>query len=257
MLNAAWPKMYWQLWDWYLMPTGAFYGAKKACEPRQLIYNYGDRSIYLVDDSERKNKSGEKVCTAHPTSRKAEIRLYDIESSLVLAAYMPLDVESGTPRRVCRLPRLDCLSMTYFLSLRLLGPSEVELANNFYWLSTKPDVLDYHAKVAPWEYYTPSKEYADLTMLDHLPPAQVSAEYGFEATERKVRVELTNRSDKIAFFIELLLTEPGSGEPLVPVFWQDNYVSLLPHETRVLFATFPTAKGKPSLSIRGWNTVVA
>ena len=40
MLNAAWPKLYWQLYDWYLMPTGAFYGTKKACQQCQLIYNY-------------------------------------------------------------------------------------------------------------------------------------------------------------------------------------------------------------------------
>ncbi|NQV36342.1 MAG: glycoside hydrolase family 2, partial [Phycisphaeraceae bacterium] len=51
MLNAAWPKMYWQLYDWYLMPTGAFYGTKKACEPVQLIYNYAKRSIHLVNDA--------------------------------------------------------------------------------------------------------------------------------------------------------------------------------------------------------------
>jgi len=46
MLNAAWPKMYWQLYDWYLMPTGAFYAARKACMSPQLIYHYGDNDIY-------------------------------------------------------------------------------------------------------------------------------------------------------------------------------------------------------------------
>ena len=47
MLNAAWPKMYWQLYDYFLKPNGAYYGTKKACSPLQLIYNYGDFSIYL------------------------------------------------------------------------------------------------------------------------------------------------------------------------------------------------------------------
>jgi exo-1,4-beta-D-glucosaminidase len=50
MLNAAWPKMYWQLYDKYLMPTGAFYAARKACEPLHILYNYGDRCIYIVND---------------------------------------------------------------------------------------------------------------------------------------------------------------------------------------------------------------
>jgi exo-1,4-beta-D-glucosaminidase len=267
MLNAAWPKMYWQLYDWYLMPTGAFYGAKKACEPLQLIYHYGDNSIYLVndlpvgcavhtfanDDCERRNQPMEKVCTAHPTSLKADIRVYNVDSRLMLAAHLPLDAARGTSQRVFKLPRLDRISTTYFLSLRLLDVNDVELARNFYWLSTKPDVLDYQARVEPWEYYTPSKEYADLTMLNHLPPAQVDVVCHLGADGKDIRVELANRGEKIAFFIELLLTGPDGGEPIVPVFWQDNYVSLLPNETRVLSATLGPTTRKPVLKVRGWN----
>jgi len=277
MLNAAWPKMYWQLYDWYLMPTGAFYGAKKACEPQQLIYHYGDHSVCLVNDAPvgwavpaiGPPCAKESVGTAqgsqtqtsafggpHPTSLartlRADIRVYDIESKLLLAAHLPLEAGCGTSK-IFKLPRFDRISTTYFLSLRLLDPNNAELARNFYWLSTKPDVLDYQAKVEPWEYYTPSKEYADLTMLDRLPAAQVDVGYDFGANAAEVRVELTNRSDRIAFFLELLLTEPDSGEPIVPVFWQDNYVSLLPNETRVVSATFPAAKQKPVLQVRGWN----
>src|SRR5206468_9305949 len=50
MLNASWPKMYWQLYDYYLMPGGAFYGTRKANQPLNLAYNYGDGSIYLIND---------------------------------------------------------------------------------------------------------------------------------------------------------------------------------------------------------------
>ena len=89
------------------------------------------------------------------------------------------------------------------------------LSNN--WLSTRPDVLDYEARVEPWEYYTPSKQYADLTMLNHLPPADVELQYELGANDDDVRVELTNRSDRIAFFIELLLTEPDTGRELQAV----------------------------------------
>jgi exo-1,4-beta-D-glucosaminidase len=241
MLNAAWPKMYWQLYDWYLMPTGAFYGARKACTPQQLIYSYGDNSVYMVNDAPPR---------VHPL--KAEVRVYDIESRLLLAAYLPLRNQGEKPQKIFPLPPLQHLSRTYFLSLRLLAEDEAELARNFYWLSTRPDVLDYQAKVEPWEYYTPSKQYAELTMLNHLPPAEVELQYELGANDDDVRVELTNRSDRIAFFIELLLTEPDTGVPVVPVFWQDNYVSLLPQETTIVSATF-SATPKPVLTARGWN----
>jgi hypothetical protein len=281
MLNAAWPKMYWQLFDWYLMPTGAFYGVKKACAPQQLVYHYADPSIYLVNDSPvgcavhtaARDDGGcmdrplEAVCTAHPTG---DIRVYDIESRLLLAVHLPLEPEKGTSQRVFKLPRLDRLSTTYFLSLRLLDADHAEVANNFYWLSTKPDVLDYQAKVEPWAYYTPSKEYADLTLLNHLPPAQVEVEYRVEDVPSSNRgrdarathvepprqyasVALTNRSDRIAFFIELVLTEPDSDQPLVPVLWQDNCVSLLPNETRTVSVAFPPMTRQPILIVRAWN----
>ena len=247
MLNAAWPKMWWQLYDWHLMPTGAFYGARKACQPRQLIYNYGDHSIYLVYDS-----AGWATTGGCPY---ADIRVYDIESRVLLAAHLPLETETDTSKRVFQLPRLESITTTYFLSLRLLNPAGAQVADNFYWLSTKPDVLDYSAKVTPWEYYTPSKGYADLTLLDSLPPAQVDVTHRLETAshESRMTVTLANRSDKIAFLVDLLLTDETTGEPVTPVFWQDNYVSLLPNETRALTATFSSAGQAPHLAVRGWN----
>ena len=53
MLNASWPKLYWQLYEYDLMPGGAFFGAKKGAAPLAIAYNYGDQGIYLVNQSER------------------------------------------------------------------------------------------------------------------------------------------------------------------------------------------------------------
>ena len=50
MLNSAWPSIYWQLYDYYGAPVAAYYGTKKACEPVQLIYNYKDSHVYLVNE---------------------------------------------------------------------------------------------------------------------------------------------------------------------------------------------------------------
>ena len=51
MLNSAWPSMYWQLYDWYLVPTAGYFGVKNACAPVQLIYNYGTREVWCVNDA--------------------------------------------------------------------------------------------------------------------------------------------------------------------------------------------------------------
>jgi exo-1,4-beta-D-glucosaminidase len=243
MLNAAWPKMYWQLYDWSLMPTGAFYAARKACMSPQLIYHYGDNNIYLVNDR-----------LTEFSGLRAEIRLYDIESKLSLAAHMPVDIKPESAAKIFTLPVFDRIKTAYFLDLRLTDKQHRAVAENFYWLSTKPDVLDYDAKVEPWEYYTPCRRYADFTALNSLPTAEIGVKHSFEAAKAgsKVTVELENQSDTIAFFVELLLTD-GAGEPLVPVFWQDNFVSLLPHEERTVTGEFPGAVENPALIVRGWN----
>src|SRR5512133_1735341 len=66
MYNSAWPKMYWQFYDYYFMPNGGFYGARTACEPLHIQYCYDDKSIKLVN-SYYKDFTG----------LKASVRIFD------------------------------------------------------------------------------------------------------------------------------------------------------------------------------------
>ena len=244
MLNGAWGKMYWQLYDIYLRPNGAFYGCKKACEPLQLVYNYGDHGVYMINDQPAALKN-----------YKAIIRILDIYSQEVLNKTISVEAEPQAAVKLYDLPKIENISTTYFLDLRLLDEKERETAINFYWLSTKPDVLDYKTKVQPWSYYTPSKEYADFTLLNSLLEAKVKVEYKINTTgkEQKAQVKLENTGDALAFFIELKIVDRESSAPILPVFWEDNYISLLPGEVRQIEAGFKTTKGEFGLIVQGWN----
>jgi exo-1,4-beta-D-glucosaminidase len=49
----------------------------------------------------------------------------------------------------------------------------------------------------------------------------------------------------------------SGGEPVLPVRWTDNHVSLWPGETVTLTATYRTADlhgSAPSVRVSGWNT---
>jgi len=247
MLNAAWPKMYWQLYDKYLMPNGAFYAVKKACEPLHLLYNYGDNSIYITNDQ-----------FAAFGNLKAIIRVFDINSIEILNETLDIDVGPDSSTKIFELPEFDNISTTYFLDLRLYDENNIEIANNLYWLSTRPDILDYEAKVEPWPYYTPSKEFADFTLLNSLPSVKVNIEHRFKAiTENtKVTAKLENVSKHIAFFIELKVSGKKSGETILPIFWEDNYISLLPGEKRKIEAEFAVTNDEPVFNISGWNLEV-
>ncbi len=259
MLNAAWPKMYWQLFDKYLMPTGAFYATKKACRPLHVVYNYGDRSVYAVNDKLVSFSTGRLTAE----NLRAEVRVLDIDSNEVFARTLDISLHQESSQSILELPEFKDISTTYFLALRLYDQKDAEVANNFYWLSTKPDVLDgvypersrRDAKVEPWPYYTPSKQYADFTLLNSMPSAKVGIEHHFDKVgkEQQVVVRLQNKSNCLAFFIELGVLGKTSSQTILPVFWEDNYVSLLPGETRYLRATFPASDDEPVLTVDGWN----
>lgn len=243
MLNAAWPKMYWQLYDYYLVPTGAFYATRKACAPLQLIYNYGDHKIYAVND----HLNSVKNLHAH-------IKVYDIDSQLLLAEHREFNAppDSSTPLLRVKLP--DPISTSYFLDLRLVDDGGTPVNSNFYWLSTQEELLDYDADLGEFAFHTPSKRYADLKELENLPRVDLRVEFKTleENGRRYAEATLYNDNDHMAFLINLKLLDKDTGEAFVPVFWEDNFISLLPHEQRRL-RTRLDRSGPVELKVEGWN----
>src|SRR5260221_6151125 len=49
MLNNAWPSLHWHLYDYFLNPAGAYFGAKIANEPVHIQYSYDTRAVMLVN----------------------------------------------------------------------------------------------------------------------------------------------------------------------------------------------------------------
>nr|MDQ6872365.1 exo-beta-D-glucosaminidase [Gemmatimonadota bacterium] len=141
----------------------------------------------------------------------------------------------------------------YFADLRLTGSDGRSISNNFYWLSTRMDVL---SDSSTW-YMTPVKTYADFTALRSMPQTSVNVSARFSASGGigTARVTLKNPGKDIAFFLRLRVTGRDDEEAL-PVFWEDNYISLLPGETRTLTASYRVRDlggGAPRVVVTGWN----
>ena len=247
MLNSAWPEMYWQLYDYYLMPNGAYYGAKKASQPLHAIYDYSSHSVYAVN---------ERIEDKLDLSLK--IRIYNIKSEKIFDKNINLNLKANASEKVFTLPQQDKKSPVYFLDLRLYDAPGNEIDNNFYWLSSKKDILDYDAEVLDWYYYTPSKQYAGFTALNTMPEADVKTSFTQIKGKEDTRFEVTviNRSQTIAFFTGFSIRDKNSGDVILPVLWSDNYISLLPGEKRVLVARIKNSclTGKnPELVTEGYN----
>lgn len=246
MYNASWPKLWWQLYDYYLMPTAAFYGARKAGEPLHICYDYGVHTVDVLNNTPR---------TA--SGLTATFSVYDFGMRRVLEREIPVTaMEPLSARQVFRVPDSLSLSKTWFLSLALKNAGGTVVSRNFYVLSTQPDVLD--EKKSTW-YVTPESGYADLTLLQQLPPVklEVKKQFSRRGDTTFFHIGLSNPSGHLAFMIHLDLKKSQSGHSVVPVFWEDNYISMPPGTTRTVTGYCHTADldgESPDVTVDGWNT---
>jgi exo-1,4-beta-D-glucosaminidase len=250
MLNNAWPSLIWHLYSYDLRPAGGYFGSKIALEPVHVQFSYDDRSVVVVN-STQKPRSGLKVMA----------KLYDISGAEKFSREATLDLAADGVAKSISIPEPSGISTAYFLKLLLFSASGGEpLSRNFYWLSTKPDVLDY-AKTE-W-YYTPQTDFADFSALQDLPKTSVAASFGRAAgTEQDAafRVALQNTGKSAAFLTRLRLVKGKEKEEILPVFWEDNYISLLPGEKRELSVRLRKSDlgtTKLELLVDGWNVELA
>jgi exo-1,4-beta-D-glucosaminidase len=244
MLNNAWPSMIWHLYDYYLRPGGGYFGAKIAMQALHPVYGYDDHSVWVVS-SQYEGVKGLKLTT----------KLYNLDWTEKFSQENPLDAPPDSTAKVFALPDVKGLSPTYFLVLRLQDSAGKLVGSNLYWLSSKPEALDW-AKSNWW--MTPTESFADYTALSQLPKVKVKVS---DRSERKgeeeiTRVTLENPSKSLAFFIRLKVNKGAKGEEILPVVWEDNYISLAPGEKREVSATYRTtdlAGAKAAVEVTGWN----
>jgi len=248
MMNNAWPGLIWHLYDYYLRPGGGYFGTKKALEPVHVQYSYDDSSIVVVNST-----------YADLPGYKVTAEVYNFDLTQMYAQTVPVDIPSDSSTRVFYLPGISGLSTTYFVRLQADDASGKRVSSNFYWLSTQSDLFDWTLPDYP---YAQLQTYADLTALETLPPAQVSATWNSDPgdVDQVEHVQVTNASSQLAFFVHLSVLQGAGGAEIEPVYWGDNYFELMPGETRLIDASYPQKMlgGAASyIQVDGWNVVQA
>jgi len=244
MLNNAWPSLIWHLYDYYLMPGGGYFGTKKATEPLHAMYSYDDRSIAVVNSTYQPAKG-----------LKLTARVLNFDMTEKWSEEKSVDVDADGVVRPITVPDIEGLTTTYFVKLTLHDAAGRKVSDNFYWLSTRPVKLDWTKSTY---YHTPVIQDADLTMLNTLPMVDLVTN---TSTERKgndtvVRVTVKNPSKSLAFMTRLRVAKGELGDDVLPIFWDDNYFSLLPGEVREITGTVATrdlANAAAVVKVEGWN----
>ncbi len=158
-----------------------------------------------------------------------------------LSKEVPVNIAADESKKVILFDKPAGITPVYFLKLELKDDSGKLLSSNFYWLSVKGD------------------EKADFTDLNKLP--KVDLKYTVSSLQKSdgkctLTLDVENPSSSLAFSVNPKILKDASGDLVTPVFWDDNYFSLLPKEKRTLKVQFNSKDlegEKAVFKIDGWN----
>lgn len=176
---------------------------------------------------------------------------------------------------------------------------------NWYWMSPKMDQEDFSNLNNILFYYTPYKHYANMTLLNTLPAVfsssssneflkvsvvpidttiystssftDLGARYFFEKGIASIDTQgvilkfdftYSSSAPGVAFFIQIRIIDKKLGDGVfdfTPAFFEDNFISLMPGESRTVICELPTLENdlttlmseRIQIEIQTYNDVVA
>ena len=253
MLNSQWPSFFGHLFDYYMKPGGAYYGAKKGLRPLSVVFDY-----YAPGDHSRARATLVNQTAVQHRDLQVRTRIYDLDGRVRYdkrAEHLAVDARGTT--QALTLPRLKDLSSTYFIRCELMDAGGTTLVDNVYWQSTTDDDLGEPANDSAFDLKQAS--WADLTALNQMPKVALEVSGVVQSDEEQSKVEITlhNPTAHIAFFERAEVTGEKDGLEILPIVYDDNYVTVFPGETVRIHGSFHRQDAKPArpwVRVEGENT---
>ena len=221
MLNSHWPSFFGNIFDYYLRPGGAYYGAKKGLRPLSVVFD-----AYATDAAQGRVT----VINQGPDARRGlrvRVRVYDLNGKVREDRTTEgTDVAAGGSAQALTLPPGPADSRVFFIRCELLDTDGV-VAENVYWQSQVPD--DVGPPSNDLAFDTKQVSWADMTALNSMAKARVQV--GARRDGDAVLISMRNPTPRIAFFERAELLATPDGDEVLPVEYDDNYVTVFPGET--------------------------
>jgi len=227
-----WTALRGQMYDYYLDVNACMYGLHHGSEPLHVMFDPVENMVMIVNNTLR-----------YQRDMMLEVRTYDMEGKERKITDVYEEIGPSTVRKYLPMGRsIDRMRREkgVFLSLRLLDEHKQAISDNFYWL---PDSSGHYSGLRKMKK-------AALKVGAH------TAGEGTSAGSRTVTVTLTNPAGgPVAFFNRLSLVDPATKKRILPVFYSDNYVSVLPGESKTITMEYQPVPGQaaPMVSVEGWN----
>jgi hypothetical protein len=236
--NSPHPQVCGRMWDWSLEPTAALYFSQKAHEPVHAQYDFLKNTVGVNNELPRSF-----------TGMKLKTRILNFDMTEVYNQTKTFDLpEDRFVPNVQTVTLPGNLSQVHFIKLELRDSLGKLVSENFYWRSK--------------EDYTPGRtatgpQYAGFGDLSKLPKVQLSSTVTqrTEGGKNFYRVQVSNPSNSLAFMVWLRLQDGNTNKPIRPAFYDDNFFSLLPGESRTIDIEY-SGKINPAttkLIVDGWN----
>jgi len=226
MSHPAWPSMTWQTYDWYFEPNGSYFGCKKGAEPLHIQWNPAENVIETV------NYNG-----GNRTGLTAKALIMNMDGTIGWSMEKPVDSMEDSTLKCFSLEFPDSLSDVHFIKL-LLEKDGKTLSDNF---------------------YINGREYGNHQAMKGMAKADVRSDVNVRKGKDGIwtgTVSLENRSHVPAIMIRLNVVGKRDGEQILPMFYGDNYFSLLPGEKKTVSLKWYDADSRgnrPKVKITGYN----
>jgi hypothetical protein len=228
MTQPAWPSTMWQILSSDYDTQASYYGVKKACEPLHVQLNLATYGIDIVNTT-----------TEPRTGLTVSAKVYSLANALLFQATDKKDIAADSTASSLHLDLAPYLAQGIVLVSLELRDQQGKLASqNLYWMGAKP---------------------SSYRELNRLPSTQLNTAISAATANNMVKltVQLTNPAGVVSLENKLTLIDAKDKARILPAYYSDNYISLLPGETRTIEIDYPAsaAHGTAEITLRGWNAV--
>ena len=226
MSHSCWPSMVWQTYDYYFEPTAAYFAIKKASEPLHIQWNPATDEVEVVNYSAGTHKG-----------LTAKVQILNMDASVAWEKEATVDSNEDTTNKCIKLAFPPNLSKVHFIKMVLTENGKV-VSDNFYHRSLEEN------------------NYQDLRQLAKVAlQSTTTVDKNADGTWSAVSV-IENKTSTPALMIRLNVVDSKDGQQLLPVFYSDNYFSLLPgekKEVRMSWKDEDTRGNEGKVLITGYN----
>ncbi|MDW7695121.1 glycoside hydrolase family 2 TIM barrel-domain containing protein [Flammeovirgaceae bacterium SG7u.111] len=222
-----WTSLRGQMYDYYLDPNACLYGLRKGSEPLHVMYNPTDGMVMAVNNT----------FETYP-NMMLKVETIDMEGNKKRFTQVIVGIEPTSTKKFLSVKKFlekQAKENGAFINFQLLDMEQNVLTENFYWVPNK------------------NGEYNGLNSLKKA-PLKATAK---QLEEGKIEVTLTNSENSpVAFFNRISIVDKNTGKRMLPVFYDDNYVSVIGENTKKVIVEFDPEKFDSTslkVSVKGWN----